>query len=1212
MTRNLYALLVGIDEYDERSHLPALKGCVNDIQAFKAYLEGRVNLREFDLHLRVLINQQASRQGIIDGFRQHLAQAKSDDVALFYYAGHGAQTEVPKALESKAPKSKAIESEAIGPTLPNRITQTLVCYDSRIDDHHWDLAQLELAQLIAEVSQNNPHITLVLDCGYAIEGAEAAPSIASATRGVAAQTQFLSSFLSSSLLSSTPLSLSESAPTRPLTSFIALTDQSGRYVSLSACLAHEVLTEWPGAAQSGPAQPSSQPSSQPNSQHRGAFSYFLQASLAGANGSLSYQDLFERTNALLRSSVPTQSPQLQATHPADLEQPFLGGAIAPIQPHFTASHHPEDGWIIDGGAVHGLRTSTANNDTTHLALFPYYSPPEQMKDTSEAIATAKVTQVLPRFSKIDSSGLAEAKATDIFKAIVTSTPLPPLPVLLEGDATKVAALRRAIAIAGPNRQPSAYVRAIHSNPEPSANQAANQAADQAVYGAERVGLRVRATRGTYVITSAMGDRALVKSISGYDEAIPSQRSSQPPLPRKIAATVTAALEHIAQWKTIAELDSPASSQIHGTLQLKIYTGTEPTKEAATEIIDSQIRLTYQKSEQSSSSKSPSNSSSNSPSSRSNQTWLPPRFRIKLHNTSNQTLYCALIYLNDRFKAVAIKPDSINNIVQLLPNQEMWFAGGTVLKGTVPDSLWNQGLTECQDILKLIACTEAFDPTLLNLSALVKPSTQKSRAVTGNATKVGSLNKLLQRAAQRSPSPADAAAATYYNDWITNQIAFTFVRPQLPVPLSQHKEVSIGTSANTSSPLIKIQPHPQLQAHVQLVTLAQSFSRGVVPPPLPNQAQPFQFTQAYASDPGLSILVFDHLKHSAAITPTQPLRLQIAVPLSPGKQLLPIAFDGKSYFSIGYGTGQGAQTQLVIERLTQPVSTTHSLLQKMRQRSPQKGSIWIFFQQVDQATSDQASMSVRVSPFNNPAEPANAPAIETAIRPTLVRPISTAVTATDTAESLSLDDWVNANDGANTAAVGAESVAANTDALTADSESLVSESLVSEPLVSESLVSEPLVREPLVREPAPIPSLRQNFSGTSDISTANLTPNSPNLMEASSEMPLSRKLPTQQPNQAASQAPNQAASRTSSQAPNQAPEPSEIYAPRTERSPEAGTSPLMWVWVLFTALLAGLVAWGWIQYLQSPNLPAPKTEPAPVKPALPSDLPSDPIEPSLPK
>lgn len=78
MNRNIYALLVGIDEYV--SPVTPLKGCVNDITAVKEYLEGRLLTDGYQLHLRTLFNQEATRQAIIDGFRQHLCQASSEDI----------------------------------------------------------------------------------------------------------------------------------------------------------------------------------------------------------------------------------------------------------------------------------------------------------------------------------------------------------------------------------------------------------------------------------------------------------------------------------------------------------------------------------------------------------------------------------------------------------------------------------------------------------------------------------------------------------------------------------------------------------------------------------------------------------------------------------------------------------------------------------------------------------------------------------------------------------------------------------------------------------------------------------------------------------------------------------------------------------------------------------------------------------------------------
>ncbi|GAK49218.1 hypothetical protein U14_00436 [Candidatus Moduliflexus flocculans] len=75
MSRNVYALLVGIDEYPNPRH--ALRGCVNDVTAFADDLNGRIASESgAQLHLKMLTNREATRQAVIDGFRAHLGQAR--------------------------------------------------------------------------------------------------------------------------------------------------------------------------------------------------------------------------------------------------------------------------------------------------------------------------------------------------------------------------------------------------------------------------------------------------------------------------------------------------------------------------------------------------------------------------------------------------------------------------------------------------------------------------------------------------------------------------------------------------------------------------------------------------------------------------------------------------------------------------------------------------------------------------------------------------------------------------------------------------------------------------------------------------------------------------------------------------------------------------------------------------------------------------------
>nr|WP_017316807.1 caspase family protein [Mastigocladopsis repens] len=351
MTRNIYALLVGIDEY--LRPVSSLQGCVNDVISVKEYLEGRVAGDGYQLHLCTLLNQDTTRQAIIDGFRKHLCQATTEDVVLFYFAGHGSQEDAPEEFWTLE---------------PDRLDETLVCYDSR-SLGGWDLADKELAKLINEVAKKNPHIVIIMDCCHSGSGTRGDLEAETAVRraSVDPRKRNADSFIFS-LAEVNQLSASRSPEENPS----GWNFPRGKHIFLAACLDSELAKEYNGDGQA-----------------RGVFSYFLLDTLKKANGSLTYRDLFKRANALVRSKVMAQSPQIEATILSDLEQPFLGGAIAQRTPYFTVCAHKNHGWIIDGGAVHGI-LQPIGNETTLLALFPFDTPPEQLRQLSAAIAEARV------------------------------------------------------------------------------------------------------------------------------------------------------------------------------------------------------------------------------------------------------------------------------------------------------------------------------------------------------------------------------------------------------------------------------------------------------------------------------------------------------------------------------------------------------------------------------------------------------------------------------------------------------------------------------------------------------------------------------------------------------------------------------------------------------------------------------------------------------
>ena len=342
MTNKIYALLVGIDNYPDPNH--HLQGCINDITAIEEYLNERFDRQEYQLHLQTLRDEQATREAVINGFRNHLRQAGQDDVVLFYYSGHGSQEQAPKEFWHLE---------------PDHLDETLVCYDSRTEKG-WDLADKELAKLIAEVAENEPHITIILDCCHSGSGTKDPMQETKERRFPADKRKRpLDSFIFK-LEDLDKLSDTSRDPEKHPTGWKI---PKGRHVLLAACRDHETAKEY-------------------RSQQRGYFSYFLMDTLSKTKGKLTYRDLFARTNAIVRSESIDQSPQLEVNHSQDSDKFFLDGAIAEVDPYFIVKHDKTSGWVIEGGAVHGVQPPK-DSETNLLALFPFDANMDDLRDPSK-------------------------------------------------------------------------------------------------------------------------------------------------------------------------------------------------------------------------------------------------------------------------------------------------------------------------------------------------------------------------------------------------------------------------------------------------------------------------------------------------------------------------------------------------------------------------------------------------------------------------------------------------------------------------------------------------------------------------------------------------------------------------------------------------------------------------------------------------------------
>lgn len=837
MTHNLYALLVGINEYDRRSQVSSLRGCTNDAKAMKAYLESQSGDKT-QLHTSVLLNEQATRQAVVDGFREHLQQAEAGDTVLFYYAGHGSQNRAP---------------EEFWPIMPSRLNETLVCHDSRVPGS-WDLADKELSKLIAEVSAKNPHIVIVLDCCHSGSGTRgdrdlsAAPVFATRRAAADERDRPASSFL----ISARELAKAEQIQAEKMPAIARSFNASGagwnlpqgRHVLMAACRDTEEASEY-----------------RAHGEPCGAFSHFLLDTLQKTNSPLTYRDLFNATAAKIRANVSDQAPQLEASQLEDLEQPFLGGLVEPFPSYFTLTYSSELGWCINGGALHGIQ-SLANGEKTQLALFSIEAQSEDLHQLEGAIARATVTEVQPHLSRITTESKLNPSST--YKAIVTYLPIPPLSVVLEGDASSLEKLRQAMQTSTAVAAPSSYLKEVTE--------------------AASAKIRVVASPSAYVVAHVQPS---LRAIATVEAASKSTVGG--------ADTVVRLLAHIARWTGITDSAPPPGNQLPANaVELQIY---HEDRLLETE----QIQLAYEQ---------------------KGQQWQAPSFKAKLINNSDRPLYCALLNLTEEYSVSA--PFFISGGVWLDARRQVWVTISTstqlsdLIPTTVPQSLWEQGVCEYQDRLKLIASTTEFDPLVLLQNKIQNKI--DCAGTTVNRSIAASQNNLFRQFASQTSSRdigVDEAAATV-DQWMTSQRFITTMRPQTDMQVSMNQPVSL-TAADSSTEQITIQPHAQLKAKVRLASATQG-TRAIDMPNLPlllkEHTQPLLFTAHRGLIPSLNALEMREVSGAESVTPDNPLTLIVDAPLADGESVLPVAYDGEFFIPLGYGRRRGEQTEVVLQRIPQ--------------------------------------------------------------------------------------------------------------------------------------------------------------------------------------------------------------------------------------------------------------------------------------------------------
>ncbi len=373
----VFALLIGIDSYPAGTR--SLEGCVNDVDDVADYLTHHFS----DAALLKLTNADATYANVIAQIRAHLGQAGKDDVAYLHYSGHGARSRA-------APEFARLDQSGRD--------EGLVCHDSRVSDNY-DLADKELALLIAELARNEPHIAWVLDCCHSGTGTRDVDGASMAgVRGVSEGNypRRLETYLEG-----------QYAHAQRGGDGLPLIPHS-RHMLMAACDKDETAKEDLVHA-------------------RGIFTRSLYDVLRETNGDLSYAELYSRARVRVGEYVRsvdsgTQRPQFEAVGGFDGWQGFLGRARVIGRKTYSVGK-VGDVWHADCGALAGLPLSPASPVMLSLAA-------ENRPDV--ALGNAAVTRVRATSSEIVPDFAADP--TVHYLATVTSLPDPPLRVFCKAAA----------------------------------------------------------------------------------------------------------------------------------------------------------------------------------------------------------------------------------------------------------------------------------------------------------------------------------------------------------------------------------------------------------------------------------------------------------------------------------------------------------------------------------------------------------------------------------------------------------------------------------------------------------------------------------------------------------------------------------------------------------------------------------------------------------
>ena len=361
-TPSVYALLVGVDRYDNPQQAPHLRGCVADTQAMYDFLTTRLEIPDDRiLWLTSKMDQseppemRATRDNILRGWQQHLAQAGEGDHVFFHYSGHGAQAKTIDPVNE-----------------PDGLDETIVPADSRTPGV-FDILDKELAALIAGIEANGARVTCFMDCCHSGSGtrqvADEVGENAPRTRMAAGDDRDRPM---NTVVTAPSGTRSVSGPKGP-SGILPVSE----HILLAGCRDEELSHEY-RAPETG--------------QWHGATTYFLLKKLAGYQPGMTWGEVHDYVQSNVHVVYPRQSPQLEG--PGEIQ--VFGGVGERVAPYVKVTEiDQQDPTSIKLGAGAAVGLSVGSR----VAIYPVGG---DMKGAPLVRATLEEVRVDHSWAKLDS------------------------------------------------------------------------------------------------------------------------------------------------------------------------------------------------------------------------------------------------------------------------------------------------------------------------------------------------------------------------------------------------------------------------------------------------------------------------------------------------------------------------------------------------------------------------------------------------------------------------------------------------------------------------------------------------------------------------------------------------------------------------------------------------------------------------------------------